>query len=204
MGVCSISVGWGAGKPVPSALSFGHSVMLGGGPPVFFHISICPASSLIMAESISLASFLRSAGTPFGIAQPQISFHDVGFCARGPTGNGAMPTLPAIFERLGSLNSPKCVESTSVKAASPAMKIAFASLRPYAVMPGGLILWVLIASHQYSTISRWQGSVTAGSNFAAASLSFSRSNSGLRMSQLFDHMVHHRVNQVLFIDIPPT
>jgi hypothetical protein len=28
------------------------------------------------------------------------------------------------FERLGSLNSPKCVESTSVKAASPAMKMA--------------------------------------------------------------------------------
>src|SRR5215510_14099354 len=115
-----------------------------------------------------------------------------------------MPILPTILDRLGSLNSPKWVESTSVKAASPAIKIALASLRPYAVMPGGLILWVLIASHQYSTISRWQGSVTAGSNFASASFSFCRSNSGLRMSQLFDHMVHHRVNQVLFIDMPPT
>jgi hypothetical protein len=59
-----------------------------------------------------------------------------------------MLTLPTIFERFGSLNSPKCVESTSVNAASPAMKIAFASLRPYAVMPGGLILCVWIASHQ--------------------------------------------------------
>src|SRR5262249_5768685 len=102
----------------------------GGGPPVFFHISICPASSLIIAESISFASFLRSAGTPFGMAQPQISFHDVGLWARGPTGNGAMLTLPTIFDRLGSLHSPKCVESTSVNAASPAMKIALASLRP--------------------------------------------------------------------------
>ena len=71
-------------------------------------------------------------------------------------------------------------------------------------MPGGLILWVLIASHQYSTISRWQGSVTAGSNFAALSFSLSRSNSGLRMSQLLDHMVHHRLNQVLFMVMPPT
>jgi len=50
------------------------------------------------------------------------------------------------------------------------MKMAFASLRPYAVMPGGLILWVLIASHQNSTISDGRGSVTAGSNFAAAEL----------------------------------
>ena len=178
--------------------------MFGGGPPVFFHISICPASSLIIAESICLASCLRSAGTPFGIAHPQISFHDVGRCARGPTGNGAMPILPTILERLGSLNSPKWVESTRVKAASPAMKMALASLRPYAVMPGGLILWVLIASHQNSTISRWQGSVTAGSNLAAASLSLSRSNSGLRMSQLFAHMVHHKLNQVLFMLMPPT
>src|SRR5947199_7027082 len=178
--------------------------MLGGGPPVFFHISIWPASSLIMAESISLTSFFFSAGTPIGMAQPQISFQDVGFCARGPTGNGAMPILPTILERLGSLNSPKWVESTSVKAASPAMKIALASLRPYAVMPGGLILWVLIASHQNSTISRWQGSLTAGSNFAAVSLSLSRSNRGLRMSQLFAHMVHHRLNQVLFMVMPPT
>src|ERR671922_430816 len=157
-----------------------------------------------MAESICFASFLRSLGTPAGIAQPQISFQEVGFCARGPTGNGAIPTLPAILERLGSLNSPKWVESTSVNAASPAMKIALASLRPYAVMPGGLILWVLIASHQNSTISRWQGSVTAGSNFAAVSLSLSRSNSGLRMSQLLAHMVHHRLNQVLFMVMPPT
>ena len=71
-------------------------------------------------------------------------------------------------------------------------------------MPGGLILCVLIASHQYSTISRWQGSVTAGSNFAAFSFSLSRSNSGLRMSQLLAHMVHQKLNQVLFIDMPPT
>ena len=71
-------------------------------------------------------------------------------------------------------------------------------------MPGGLILWVLIASHQYSTISRWQGSVTAGSNLAALSLSLSRSNSGLRMSHWFAHMVHQKLNQVLFIDMPPT
>src|SRR6516164_435145 len=71
-------------------------------------------------------------------------------------------------------------------------------------MPGGLILWVLIASHQNSTISRWQGSVTAGSKLAAASLALSRSNSGLRMSQLFAHMVHQRLNQVLFMVMPPT
>src|SRR6266404_3577286 len=71
-------------------------------------------------------------------------------------------------------------------------------------MPGGLILWVLMASHQNSTISRWQGSVTAGSNFAAASLSLWRSNSGLRMSQLFSHMVHHKLNHVLFLLMPPT
>src|SRR5262245_34953388 len=158
----------------------------------------------MIAESIALASFLRSAGTPLGMAQPQISFQDVGFRARGPTGNGAMPILLAIFERFGSLNSPKCVESTSVNAASPAMKIALASLRPYAVMPGGLILWVLIASHQNSTISRWQGSVTAGSNLAAASFWLSRSNSGRRMSQLFAHMVHQKLNQVLFMLMPPT
>src|SRR5262249_17807540 len=138
----------------------------------------------MIAESIALASFLRSAGTPLGMAQPQIWSRDVGFGAGGPTGNGAMPIWPAILERLGSLNSPKCVESTSVNAASPAMKIAFASLRPYAVMPGGLILWVLIASHQNSTISRWHGSVTAGSNFAAASLSFSRPKRGLGRSQV--------------------
>src|SRR5262249_33461284 len=95
-------------------------------------------------------------------------------------------------------------EATGVKAAPPAIKIALASLRPYAVMPGGLILWVLIASHQNSTISRWQGSVTAGSNFAATSLSLLRSNSGLRMSQLFAHMVHHKLNHVLFMLIRPT
>ena len=41
-----------------------------------------------------------------------------------------MPMLPTILERLGSLNSPKWVESTSVNAASPAMKMALASLRP--------------------------------------------------------------------------
>src|SRR5262249_59173664 len=98
----------------------------------------------------------------------------------------------------------KWVESTSVKAASPAMKIALASLRPYAVMPGGLILWVLIASHQNSTISLWQGSVTAGSNLAAVSLSLSRLNSGLTVAQFFDHMLHHKLNQVLFMFMPPT
>src|SRR5262247_1576789 len=157
-----------------------------------------------MAESISFTTLFFSAGTPTGIAHPQISFQEVGTLARGPTGNGAMPTLPTILERLGSLNSPKWVESTSVNAASPAMKMALASLRPYAVMPGGLILWVLIASHQNSTISRWHGSVTAGSNFAAVSLALSRSNSGLRMSQLFAHMVHHKLNQVLFMLMPPT
>src|SRR5262247_759319 len=157
-----------------------------------------------MADSISFTSFFFSAGTPTGIAHPQISFQEVGTLARGPTGNGAMPILPTILERLGSLNSPKWVESTRVKAASPAMKMALASLRPYAVMPGGLILWVLMASHQNSTISRWQGSVTAGSKCAAASFPFSRSNRGLRMSQLFAHMVHHRLNQVLFMLMPPT
>ena len=71
-------------------------------------------------------------------------------------------------------------------------------------MPGGLILWVLIASHQYSTISRWQGSVMAGSNLAAFSFSLSRSNRGLRMSHWLAHMVHQKLNQVLFIDMPPT
>src|SRR5437764_6949203 len=104
--------------------------MLGGGPPVFFHISIWPASSLIMADSISLTSFFFSAGTPIGMAHPQISFQEVGTLARGPTGKGAMPTLPTILERLGSLNSPKWVESTSVKAASPAMQMVLTSLVP--------------------------------------------------------------------------
>ena len=60
----------------------------------------------------------------------EIGDQDVGTFARGPTGKGAMPMLPTILERLGSLNSPKWVESTSVKAASPAMKMALASLRP--------------------------------------------------------------------------
>lgn len=71
-------------------------------------------------------------------------------------------------------------------------------------MPGGLILCVLIASHQYSTISLWQGSVIAGSKLAALSLALSRSKSGLRMSQLLAHMVHQKLNQVLFIAMPPT
>src|SRR5204862_7893738 len=100
--------------------------MLGGGPPVFFHISIWPASSLIMAESISLTSFFFSAGTPIGMAQPQISLQEVGTFARGPTGKGAMPMLPTILERLGSLNSPQWVEPTRVTAGSPAMHMAWA------------------------------------------------------------------------------
>src|SRR5262249_61197663 len=122
----------------------------------------------------------------------------------GPAGTGVSGFCPPLWGRWGLLHRRNGGGRPSGKAPSPAMKIAFASLRPYAVMPGGLILWVLIASHQNSTICRWHGSVTAGSNFAPASLSLSRSNSGLGMSQLFAHMVHHKLNQVLFMLMPPT
>ena len=58
IGFWSKTACFSAAKSLSSAASFGQSFMFGGGPPVFFHISTCPASSLIIADSISFASFL--------------------------------------------------------------------------------------------------------------------------------------------------
>src|SRR5215467_2590994 len=100
---------------------------------------------------IFLASAWRSGDTDFGMAQPQISFHAIGVLRPGPTGNRAKAILPATRDLFLSLNSPQKVESAAVIAASPAMKIALASFRPYAVIASGAILSLCNASHQYST-----------------------------------------------------
>jgi len=68
-------------------------------------------------------------------------------------------------------------------------------------MPGGLILWVLIASHQYSTISRWQGLGEGRLELGGLELLVVALERGWRMSQLLAHMVHQKLNQVLFIDM---
>src|SRR3954447_328347 len=108
---------------------FGQNWVLGGGAPVAFHSFTWPSSSSIMASSICLASFLRSGAIDFGIAQPQISSQANGFARLGPSGNRAAATLPATLDLAGSLKVPHHSESATVNAASPAMKIALASLR---------------------------------------------------------------------------
>src|SRR5450755_2745410 len=109
---------------------FGHSVTFGGGAPVFFQSAIWPSSSVMIADSIFLASALRSAGIDFGIAHPQISSQFSTLLLIGPPGNFARPTLPATLDFAGSLKSPQYVVSATVKAASPTINTALASLRP--------------------------------------------------------------------------
>src|SRR5690348_12697656 len=84
---------------------FGQSVTFGGGAPVFFHRAICPSSSVMMADSISLARALRSGEIDFGMAQPQISSQFSTLFPIGPSGNLARPTLPATLDFAGSLKS---------------------------------------------------------------------------------------------------
>src|SRR5438876_12272219 len=112
-----------------SAAIFGQKVVLGGGAPVAFQSFIWPASSSIIAFSISFASFLRSGAIDFGIAQPQISSQANGRVRFGPSGKRAAATLPAIFDFAGSLNVLHHSESATVNAASPPMNTALASLR---------------------------------------------------------------------------
>src|ERR1700710_2295191 len=108
---------------------FGQKVVLGGGAPVALNNLVWPSSSSIMASSICLASFLRSGGIDFGIAQPQISSQANGLVRLGPSGKRAAATLPTIFDFAGSLKVPHHSESATVKAASPDMNTALASLR---------------------------------------------------------------------------
>src|SRR4051794_4411673 len=105
-----------------AAAILGQKVVLGGGAPVALNSLVWPSSSSIMASSICLASFLRSAGIDFGIAQPQMSSHANGFDRFGRREKRAAATLPAILDLAGSLNVPHHSESATVKAASPAMK----------------------------------------------------------------------------------
>src|ERR1043166_8674857 len=86
-----------------SAAIFGQNFVFGGGAPVAFHSLIWPSSSSIIALSICLASFLRSSGIDFGIAQPQMSSQPNGFLRSGPSGKRAAATLPAILDLAGSL-----------------------------------------------------------------------------------------------------
>src|SRR6476619_2343698 len=108
---------------------FGQNVVLGGGAPVALNNFVWPSSSSIIAFSICLASFLRSSGIDFGIAQPQISSQANGLVRFGPSGKRAAATLPATFDLAGSLKVPHHSESATVKAASPDMNTALASLR---------------------------------------------------------------------------
>src|SRR3954453_19029620 len=110
-----------------AAAIFGQKVVLGGGAPVNLNSFVWPSSSSIMASSICLASFLRSAGIDFGIAQPQMSSHANGFDRFGPRGKRGAATLPATFDLAGSLTVPHHRGSATVRAASPAMKMALAS-----------------------------------------------------------------------------
>src|SRR3982751_5712619 len=112
-----------------AAAIFGQKVVLGGGAPVALNSFVWPSSSSIMASSICLASFLRSGAIDFGIAQPQMSSHANGSLRFGPSGKRAAPILPAILDLAGSLNVTHHSEPATVKAASPPMKIALASLR---------------------------------------------------------------------------
>src|SRR5262245_47062661 len=103
---------------------------------------------------IFLARASRSADTDFGMAQPQISFHAIGVLRPGPTGNRAKATLPATRDLFLSLNSPQKVESAAVIAASPAMKIALASFRQYAVIVYGGFLSLCNGFYQYTFTCR--------------------------------------------------
>src|SRR5215475_14104818 len=107
----------------------GQKVVLGGGAPVAFNIFIWPSLSTIIAASISLASALRSGEIDFGIAQPQMSSQANGSLRLGPRGKRAAAILPAILDLAGSLKVPHHSVSATVKAASPPMKMALASLR---------------------------------------------------------------------------
>src|SRR4030095_1955961 len=69
------------------AAILGQNCVLGGGAPVAFHSFIWPSSSAIMAASISLASFLRSAEIDLGIAQPQMSSQAEVLVRLGPRGD---------------------------------------------------------------------------------------------------------------------
>ncbi len=71
-------------------------------------------------------------------------------------------------------------------------------------MPRGLILWVLMASHQNSATWRMQGSSSADFQLLAASFALARSNTGNRTSQLLLHIDQNQVNQVWFMAMPPT
>src|SRR5258708_40126211 len=135
-----------------AAAILGQKVVLGGGAPVAFHSLVWPSSSTIMAASISLASFLRSGAIDLGIAQPQMSSHANGSLRFGPSGKRAAAILPAILCLAGSLKVPHHSESATVKAASPPVKMALASLRSWAGMPRAEILWVVMASHPDSTV----------------------------------------------------
>src|SRR5690349_16067678 len=98
------------------AAIFGQNSVLGGGAPVALNIFTCPSSSTIIAASISLASFLRSAGMDFGMAQPQMSSQPKGSLRFGPSGKRAAPTLPAILDLAVSLKVPHHSVSATVKA----------------------------------------------------------------------------------------
>src|SRR6476661_4200876 len=111
------------------AAIFGQNSVLGGGAPVAFQSFVWPSSSSIMALSICLASFLRSGEIDFGIAQPQMSSQANGRVRLGPSGKRAAAILPAILDLAGSLKVPHHSVSATVKAASPPMKMALASLR---------------------------------------------------------------------------
>src|SRR5215813_10798509 len=112
-----------------SAAISGQNDVLGGGAPVALNSLIWPSLSSIIAFSICLASFLRSSGIDLGIAQPQMSSQPNGFLRSGPSGKRAAAILPATFDLAGSLKVPHHSVSATVKAASPAMKTALASLR---------------------------------------------------------------------------
>src|SRR4249920_1297552 len=111
------------------AAILGQNWVLGGGAPVAFQSFIWPSSSAIMAASISLASFLRSGEIDLGIAQPQMSSQAKFLVRLGPSGKRAAAILPATFDLAGSLKEPHHSESATVKAASPDVKMALASVR---------------------------------------------------------------------------
>src|SRR5439155_9891368 len=71
-------------------------------------------------------------------------------------------------------------------------------------MPRGLILCVLIASHQNSATWRMQGSASVDFQPLAASTLLSREPTGMNTSQLLVQADQNQVNQLLFIDMPPT
>src|SRR4030081_2525695 len=99
-----------------AAAIFGQKVVLGGGAPVALNSLVWPSSSSIMASSICLATFLRSGGIDFGIAQPQISSQAHGLVRFGPSGKRAAATFPATLDFPGSLKVPHHSESATVNA----------------------------------------------------------------------------------------